>query len=170
MMNEYLKQAVDFLKKANAICKIKFVGLAVNVNWNETQPRNLYEITLTTPRGEMIFDFWDCIHNTEISKMTLEEYVVKRWKCDLKSLKYNEKIIASKELKVKKEAAKPNCYDVLACLTKYDPGTFENFCYEYGYDEDSRNAVRIYFAVQKEYSQLVQIFTPEQLEEMQKIE
>lgn len=170
MMNEYLKQAVDFFKKANATCKIKFVGLAVNGNWNETQPRNLYEITLTTPRGEMIFDFWDSIHNTEISKMTLEEYVVKRWKCDLKSLKYNEKIIASKELKVKKEAAKPNCYDVLACLTKHDPSTFENFCCEYGYDEDSRSAVRIYFAVQKEYLQITRIFTPEQLEELQKIE
>lgn len=70
---------------------------------------------------------------------------------------------------LKKAAAQPNAYDVLACITKYDPGTFENFCSEFGYDEDSRTAERIYFAVQKEYSQLARIFTPEQLEEMQEI-
>lgn len=35
IMNEYTKQASDFLKKANATIKIDFVGLAVNKDWGE---------------------------------------------------------------------------------------------------------------------------------------
>lgn len=169
MSNEYTKQANEFLKKANATCKIEFVGLAVNKDWKEKTKRNLYEITLATPKGSMTFDFWDSIRNTEISRMTLDEYAAKRWNCHPSNLKYNEKVIASKELKAKKADAKPTAYDILACMTKYDPGTFEDFCYEFGYDEDSRTAERIYFAVQKEYTQLSRIFTPEQMEELQEI-
>ena len=168
-MNEYTKQATDFLKKANATMNIEFVGLAANKDWKEREKRNLYEITLSTPRGSMVFDFWDSIHNTEIRQMNLEAYAEKRYNCRFDSLNYSEKVKAQKELKEKKAAAQPTAYDVLACMTKYDPGTFENFCSEFGYDEDSRTAERIYFAVQKKYSQLAKIFTPEQLEEMQEI-
>lgn len=64
---------------------------------------------------------------------------------------------------------KPSNYDILACLTKYDPGTFEDFCCEFGYDEDSRRAERIYFEVQKEYKNLTKIFTEEQMEELRDI-
>ena len=28
----------------------------------------------------------------------------------------------------------PTEYDVLACLTKYDPGNYEDFCSEFGYE------------------------------------
>lgn len=115
----------------------------------------------------MVFDFWDSIHNTDIKGMTLEEYAEKRYKTPF--LTYNEKITAKEELQAKKAEATPNAYDVLACMTKYDPGTFEDFCCEYGYNEDSRTAEKIYFAVQKEYTQLARIFTPEQMEELQEI-
>ena len=64
---------------------------------------------------------------------------------------------------------KPTEYDILACLTKYDPGTFEEFCSDYGYDEDSRTAEKIYIAVVREYKQLERIFTTEQLEELAEI-
>ena len=168
-MNEYAKQANEFLKKANATIKIEFVGLAINKEWKEKDKRNLYEITLTTPGGSMVFDFWDSIRNTEIKEMTIETYAEKSYKRRFDCLSYSEKVKAQKELKEKKAAAQPTAYDILACITKYDPGTFAEFCSEFGYDEDSRTAERIYFAVQKEYSQLARIFTPEQLEEMQEI-
>ena len=51
MMNEYLKQAKDFLKRANATCEIEFVGLSINKDWKEKEKRNLYKITLTTPKA-----------------------------------------------------------------------------------------------------------------------
>ena len=59
---------------------------------------------------------------------------------------------------------------MLACLEKYDPGTFEDFCSELGYDEDSRTAERIYIAVIKEYKDLTRIFTEKQMEELSEIQ
>lgn len=63
----------------------------------------------------------------------------------------------------------PSMYDVLACMTKYDPGTFENFCGDFGYDEDSRTAERTYKAVCKEYKAMSRLFSEEILEELQEI-
>lgn len=152
-MNEYIKQATEFLQKTYTKMKIRYVGLAVNKEWKEKDERCLYEITLTSPRGSMTFDFWDSIQNTKIRIMPFDEYNVQ----------------ANKELAAKKKAAVPSVYDVLACLTKCDPGTFEDFCSNYGYDEDSRTAERVYFTVQKEYTQLARLFTPEQMEELAEI-
>lgn len=131
-MNEHIRQAQRFLNKASASLKIQLVGKAINEDWQDNALRNLYQITLTTPRGKFRFDFWDSIYNTE-------------------------------------RDVEPTAYDILACLTKYDPGTFEDFCSELGYDEDSRRAERIYFAVQKEYSQLSKLFTEKQMEELAEI-
>lgn len=152
-MNEYIKQATEFLQKTYSKMKIEYVGLAVNKEWKEKEKRCLYEITLTSPRGSMIFNFWDSIRNTKIRTMPFDLYNVQ----------------ANKELAAKKKAAVPSVYDVLACLTKCDPGTFEDFCSDYGYDEDSRTAERVYFAVQKEYAQITRLFTPDQMEELAEI-
>ena len=34
----------------------------------------------------------------------------------------------------------PDAYSLFACMQKYDPGTFEDFCGDFGYDTDSRRA------------------------------
>lgn len=52
----------------------------------------------------------------------------------------------------------PTMYEVLACLTKYDVGSFEDFCQSYGYDEDSRKAERTYKAVCREYAAVERLF------------
>lgn len=63
----------------------------------------------------------------------------------------------------------PTAYDVLACLTKSDPGTLENFCSEMGYDLDSKKAERIYNSVREEWENVFNFFTDEQLTELQNI-
>lgn len=63
----------------------------------------------------------------------------------------------------------PSAYDVLACLTKYEVGTFQNFCSDYGYDIDSRKAYKIYKAVLREWENIKLLFTPEQIEILQEI-
>lgn len=65
---------------------------------------------------------------------------------------------------------KPSAYDVLTCLMPYDPGNFEDFCMNYGFDTDSRKAERIYFDVVKEWNGLRSLFTVEELEELAEIE
>lgn len=62
----------------------------------------------------------------------------------------------------------PTMYDVLACLTKCDPGDFEDFCASYGYDVDSRTAERMYKAVLKEWKAVDRLFN-DVLEELQEI-
>lgn len=170
MKNEYTKQAEKFLQDANATMKIELQGRAINTMWKEKQLRNLYAVTITTPRGSYTFDFWDSLYNTELTQMTVQEYARKNLRRRWEDMTYSEKNKASAELAQKQKEARPNCYDVLACLTKYDPGTFEDFCAEYGYDEDSRTAERIYIAVQNEFANLKRIFDPEQLKAMQEIE
>ena len=63
----------------------------------------------------------------------------------------------------------PTMYDVIACLTKYDVGDFENFCGEFGYDIDSRTAERTYKAVLKEWKAVDRLFS-DILEEMNEIQ
>jgi hypothetical protein len=65
---------------------------------------------------------------------------------------------------IAKGGEEPTLYDVLACLQKYDVGTFEDFCNMFGYDEDSRSAERIYKAVCREYAAMQRLFTDEELE------
>lgn len=170
MKNEYTEQAEKFLQDANATMKIDFQGRAINAAWKEKELRNLYAVTITTPRGSYTFDFWDSLHNTEITQMTVEQYARKHFYMLYEDMTYSEQKKARAELASKQKEARPTCYDVLACLTKYEPGTFEDFCSEYGYDEDSRAAERIYIAVQKEFANLKRLFDPEQLEAMQEIQ
>ena len=170
MKNEYTKQAEKFLQDATATMKIELQGRAIDTMWKEKQLRNLYAVTITTPRGSYTFDFFDSLYNTELTQMTVQEYARKNLRRRWEDMTYSEKNKASAELAQKQKEARPNCYDVLACLTKYDPGTFEDFCAECGYDEDSRTAERIYIAAQNEFANLKRIFDPEQLKAMQEIE
>lgn len=63
----------------------------------------------------------------------------------------------------------PTMYDALTCLEKYDPEDFENFCGNYGYDEDSRKAYRTYIAVGKEFEAVDRLFG-DIIEELQEIQ
>ena len=65
---------------------------------------------------------------------------------------------------------KPSEYDVLACLTTHDPERFQDFCANYGYDEDSRTAEKVYNAVRDEFLNLERLFTPAQMEQLAEIQ
>lgn len=133
-MNEYIKQAQDFLKSCNAIMEITYTGMELNSNWKDKKLRNTYFATITTPRGTMKVKFWDSVYNTE-------------------------------------RGIEPTEYDILACLEKYDVGTFEDFVNEFGYEpDDLRCAKRIYKAVTREYNDLCRCFTEEQLESLREIQ
>lgn len=69
-----------------------------------------------------------------------------------------------------KTISHPNAYDILACLQKGDPGTFENFCGDFGYDQDSRKAEKTYHAVVDEWKNIEKLFTEEELELLQEIQ
>ncbi len=64
----------------------------------------------------------------------------------------------------------PSAYDILACLTKNNPETFESFCSEFGYDTDSKKAEKTYKAVVKEWEGVSEIWNTEEIEELQEIQ
>ena len=66
-------------------------------------------------------------------------------------------------------AEEPTMYDILTCLQKYDVGTFEDFCGDFGYDTDSRRAEKIYTAVCKEYEAVDRLFH-DIIDELQEIQ
>lgn len=58
----------------------------------------------------------------------------------------------------------PTEYDILSCLEKYPPeDTFEGFCREFGLDDDSISALKVYKAVCKEYSGLCRLYNEEEM-------
>lgn len=67
----------------------------------------------------------------------------------------------------------PTEYDILACLQKYDVGTFDDFVSAYGYEteepKDLSRAKRIYNGCVKEYESICRCFTDEQIEQMSEI-
>ena len=69
-----------------------------------------------------------------------------------------------------KNGEAPTAYDLLARITKSDPGTFEDFCGNFGYDTDSRRAERIYKGVCREWQKVQRFFTAEEIEELQEID
>lgn len=170
-MSEYTQMADTFLANAHTKMDIRFIGRAVNVEWDERNSdlRNLYDVTITTPRGSMSIRFWDSIHNTQITQMSVEEYAKRRFKAEYNCLTISDRIKAQKELKSMQAEAKPTAYDVLACLTKCDCGSFDNFCNEYGYSNDSISALKTYPACSKEYEELRRIFDSEQIEALREI-
>ena len=74
----------------------------------------------------------------------------------------------------------PTEYDVLACLTKYDPGNYEDFCSEFGYETEienefgrltrNKNAFQIWKACCREWEKVKRVFGEDEiLEELREI-
>lgn len=172
-MSEYQQQALDFLKACNATMEIDFLCVDVNQNWNDNSKRNKYRFTITTPKGKMSGDFWDSIHNTEITLMTPETYSKKVHRTYYECLMNHEKVKLRNQLKALKETAIPTPYDILACLQKYEVGTMNDFFDEFGCEVHSADDMfcfmNTYNAVVKEYRDLCRIFTSEQMEMLREI-
>ena len=142
-MNEYNKQALEFLNSVPAEMEIHYAGTTVNHRWNEKQPRDMFSFIIKTPKGSMNGIFWDSLHNTR-------ERIAKRNK-----------------------PKNPSQYSILACLEKYDVGSMDDFMAEFGYEirsaRDITNFLETYNATVKEYNDLCRIFTPAQMEELREI-
>ena len=173
-MSKYQQQALDFLEKCNATIDIEFVGVETNQNWNDDAKRCKYNFTITTPRGKMSGDFWDSIHNTEITLMTPENYCRKYYRQYYDGLMRHEQAKIRKNLQEEKAKAVPTPYCILACLQKYEVGTMNDFFHEFGYEvksaDDMFTFMNTYNACVKEYRDLCRIFTEEQLEMLREIQ
>lgn len=171
-MSEYVKQAKDFLTSCNATMRIVYVGLE-KPNWDD-KPHCVYDCKIKTPRGEMVVHFYDSLQNTEIMTMPEEEWYEKTEKRYYKYADRWDKMRVNRVRMEKKKTARPTAYDILACLTKYDVGSMDDFMHEFGYEikctQDMTNFINTYNAVVKEYNDVRRCFTEEQIEAMWEIQ
>jgi len=184
-MNEYEEKANDFLKKTGTTFKAEYLKHDKHFT-DDKETRDIYEITLTRGSREYKFNFGQSIAESGfklINKNTNKEHCYE-WQKEiiLKCGKDKERIL--KEIRailgynccgtrdyLKLEIGKtPTAYDVLACLTTYDPEDFNFFCDTYGYSNDSIKAEKVYRACVKEYQELKALYSGEELEEMQEIQ
>ncbi len=176
MKTNYEKQATDFLEKTGCKMEIKFKENRRHFP-NDKEARDVYDIKITRGSRAWSFEFGNSIIDSEFVAVygksrykipaemrtkTLSE--IKRYvRMNLQSdfgTDGADKIIMPKP---------PTPYDVLACLTKYDPGSFEDFCNEFGYDTDSKSADRVYDGVKNEWLNVCRIWNDSEIEELQEI-
>jgi len=147
--SEYEAAARKFLESTKTELKATFLFHGRHFD-DDKDTRDVYQITLT--RGDRVyrFNFGQSIKNSGTAK---ESFIND---CPRSCPHYMTGTFACRAHARRRRA--PTAYDVLACLTKYDPGTFKDFCAEYGYSDDSIKAQKVYFAVQEEFDGVRRLF------------
>ena len=167
--SKYNEAAQEVAKAFNLEMKVEFLKNDFHFQGDKDK-RDIYKITLKRGQREYSFNFGQsinrsgkykghknfCLNSFNQYLFSESEYLKLKQK-DVFAIKYNE-IVLNKDFK------EPNLYDVLTCLQKYEVGTFEDFCANFGYDEDSRSAEKTYKAVCKEFEAMERLFTNEELE------
>lgn len=171
-MTDYIKQAEKFLKDTNTTMIIFYDGM-YSPCW-DNKLHCAYKIKLLNKKGEYNFTFFDSLHNTEIKKMSLSEYLRKYKRINnINDISYNEQQKYNKELTKLKKESQPTYYDILACLEKYDVGTLDDFMIEFDYEcktaKDISNVLETYSAVCEEYKNLCMLFDDEEMEQLREI-
>ena len=169
---DYQQQAIDFLRSTNTEFKAEFLRNGKHFA-DDKETRDIYKITLKRGNRLYSFNFGQSIMNSQYYrdiKIPERTYTL-RGGCRTGNYKINDidkYSSGGNTLKLIKGEI-PTAYDVLACLTKYDPGTFEDFCDEFGYDTDSRKAEKTYNAVREEWLNVTRLFTDEEINRLAEI-
>lgn len=164
-VSPYDQQAIDFLLKTGAIMEITFSNFGKHFE-EDKEERDIYTVTIIRNGRQYTFKFGNSLNATG-------RYIARYQGGDVHFQDINSATrlaASSRDVRKNPNFKAPTYYDVLAALTKTDPGLFQDFCKEFGYDTDSRRAERIYNAVRDEYLHLANIFSSEELEQMQEIQ
>ena len=178
-LNEYEQQANEFLNKTGATITINYKKFDFHFDGDKHR-RDIYSICIKRGNRSMSFDFGQSLKDSgvqvinkntnEIKRVFDADFVTDRnGKIDRYSieriLKY--RLISSEFIKAPK---KPTNYSILSCLTKLEPGTFEDFCDNFGYNIDSIKASKTYEAIKKEFKDLQALFNDNELNELAEIQ
>lgn len=174
----YEQQALDFLNKTNTEFTVAFIKHGKHFE-DDKYERDIYNITLKRGNRKFSFNFGQSFNASGEYKVA-EHLRNKSW-CERIT---GGKICINKEeyknllwmTDIKKDILKnpnysaPTAYDILACLTKYDPGTLGDFRDEFGYNSDSKKAEIVYNAVKDEYNNLCMLFSDEEIAQLTEIQ
>ena len=180
-MNEYEKQAKDFLKKTGTELSIKWIRHGKYFP-SDNEPRDIYEFTLKRGDREYKGTFGQSINESGIKFVNSKGDTLRHINIEIPgefwSLRigntapkirtafvrwFSKKFFHARWSDLRLGKA-PSEYDILAGMPsmRYDEG-FDEFCSCFGYDNDSRKAEKIYEACQKELTGLERLFDEKEM-------
>lgn len=145
-MNEYEKRAKAFLRNTNTVFRIRHLRTDFEY-FGDSKRHDVYRFSFTRNGKDYSATFGDSIANTQANQV---------------------------RLMTNRERIKPTAYDVLSCLTKYEPerDVFD-FADEYGYTfgnaAEFRKVEKTHRAVQEEYEGVCRLWG-DCLDELREIE
>ena len=186
-MNEYEKQAMDFLIKTNSTLEVKFLKFDYHFT-NDKEKRNIYIVKLSKGSRVFSFPYGDSIANTKkmicklfnpssLGQLDQYEYYLRAIKEDLTSYndiklnkgitRYNKAIESMKEYSKDGESFKPSNYSILSCLNFEEFENIDDFVDCFGYspeDQKVSELLKTFEAVQNESKQLKILYSDTELE------
>lgn len=178
-ISPYEKQANDFLTATGSEIKIEYLKHDKYFD-DDKEARDIYSVTLKRGSRQFTFNFGQSLNNSGIKIVNRNNGKTMRTFAPSKQFDKNGKFdalkfkltcgwqISSCDLIVLPKP--PTNYDILACLTKYDPGIFEDFCSEFGYDTDSIRAEKTYNAVKNEYMNVINLYSDTEIEQLAEVQ
>ena len=178
------KQASYFLEKTNTEFSCEFIKYGKHFVDDEDE-RDIYKVTLKREGRIYSFLFGQSIANSGYffgdQQHFFDSDKCKYGETSKKKLVYgfyrtkkvkNLDLYVHMDMDTDQQIIKktPTAYDVLTCLTKYDPYSFNDFCLEYGYSNDSIKAKKTYNEVKDEYVNLCLLFNEKEMKLLQEIE
>ena len=167
-MNEYEQAAIDFLNQTGTTLDVTFLKNDFHFH-NDKHKRDIYKCTLK--RGDRYYEFQygqSLLKSAHYQDLIFSDrkYTLSG-SCLSGGYKIND---IARDPNIKKvDGIKPSAYDILSCLTKYNPGSFDDFCGEFGYSSDSITAKKVYDSVIDEYLHMCVLFNDNELEKMMEI-
>ena len=122
---------------------------------------------MTNSRGTYSAKFGDSLNNTKFNAFVTRKLSL-NYKEEYDFCKANKIRVSAGGYITRQKRREPGAYDILACLDTYCQDTFEDFCAEYGYEDqpltEHGNILRTYMAVKDQCKGLRRIFNESQLE------
>lgn len=174
--SEYDKQAEKFLQDTGTTIKAEYQGHRKYFPGDGCQ-RAVYEITLEREgHAPYSFSFGQSLSDSYSWSRGQEAIFSRRCCSEPHGIKNINKLRDSGEsfwfkgwnYQAKPVKAAPSAYDVLACIEKSEPMTFEEFCDNYGYNSDSIADEKTYKAVLDQQIHINRIFA-DCMDELQEI-
>jgi len=171
-----------FLKSKKIELKIEFIK---NDKYfiDDEDKRDIYKISLKRGKRNISFNFGQSIidsgfkivykflDNEKKFMYTFTEehlYTSKDIKKDISKL-FNEKrdyFGYNTQIEKIELPTPPTAYDILTSLQKYEFENFQDFCDQFGFDNDSIKALKIYNDVVEEFKKVTYLFSDQEIEEM----
>ena len=152
-MHDYNKQATDLLEKFGVT--FEYTALGSEVSSVDPKRKNYrYIARFVRPGKQVEFDFHGSIADYEAAEIGVPR----------KGFGKFPALYPDRTRRILQ------AYSVLACLTKYNPGMFSDYCSEYDCDEDSRKAFEVYTAVCEEWKKVSSFFSASEIEQLQEVQ